>query len=130
MKRLTFEGNFCDIAKCEGTPGFTSECPNGFCDQRRVWELLKWYEDAEQEGRLVVLPCKVGDPIYTTHWWKDVKEKCTDSKGNSFYRTVHKNIIKKGRFNPFGPDYEWLGKTVFLTREEAEAALEQEGGEG
>ena len=83
---------------------------------------------AEQDGRLVVLPCKVGAPVYTTHWWKDVKEKCTDSKGNSFYRTVHKNIIKKERFNPFGPDYEWLGKTVFLTREEAEAALK--GGEG
>ena len=91
---------------------------------KHVQELLQ----AEQAGRLVVLPCKVGAPIYTTHWWKDVKEKCTDSKGNSFYRTVPKNIIKKERFNPFGPDYEWLGKTVFLTREEAEAALK--GGEG
>ena len=89
----------------------------------RLRELAK----AEKDGRLVVLPCKVGAPVYTTHWWKDVKEKCTDSKGNSFYRTVHKNIIKKERFNPFGPDYEWLGKTVFLTREEAEAALAKEG---
>lgn len=85
---------------------------------------------AEQDGRLVVLPCKVGAPVYTTHWWKDVKEKCTDSKGNPFYRTVHKNIIEEERFNPFGTHYEWLGKSVFLTREEAEAALAQEGGEG
>ena len=90
-------------------------------------ELAK-YREAEQDGRLVLLPCKVGAPIYTTHWWKDVKEKCTDSKGNSFYRTVHKNIIKKERFNPFGTHYEWLGKSVFLTREEADAALK--GGEG
>ena len=124
MDRLTFEGNFCDISMCRENP-----CPyNGMCSQRQTWERLKQYEDAEQDGRLVVLPCKVGAPVYTTHWWKDVKEKCTDSKGNSFYRTVHKNIIKKERFNPFGPDYEWLGKTVFLTREEAEAALK--GGEG
>ena len=85
---------------------------------------LRELAEADRAGRLVVLPCKVGAPVYTTHWWKDVKEKCTDSKGNSFYRTVHKNIIKKERFNPFGPDYEWLGKTVFLTREEAEKALE------
>lgn len=123
MDRLTFEGNFCDISMCRENP-----CPyNGMCSQRQTWERLKQYEDAEQDGRLVVLPCKVGAPVYTTHWWKDVKEKCTDSKGNSFYRTVHKNIIKKERFNPFGPDYEWLGKTVFLTREEAEAALAKEG---
>ena len=85
---------------------------------------------ADKAGRLVVLPCKVGAPVYTTHWWKDVKEKCTDSKGNPFYRTVHKNIIEEERFNPFGTHYEWLGKSVFLTREEAEAALAQEGGEG
>ena len=45
MERLTFEGHFCDIAKCVGEPGNTSECPGGYCDQRRVWERLKDYED-------------------------------------------------------------------------------------
>ena len=89
---------------------------------------LRELVQAEQDGRLVVLPCKIGTPVYTTHGWKDVKEKCTDSHGKPFYRMVSKKIIKKERFNPFGPDYEWLGKTVFLTREEAEAALK--GGEG
>ena len=92
-------------------------------------KISQWLQ-AERDGRLVVLPCKVGAPVYTTHWRKDVKEKCTDSHGKPFYRMVPKNIIKKERFNPFGPDYEWLGKTVFLTREEAEAALAQKGGEG
>lgn len=64
MERLTFEGNFCDIARCEDTPG-GSFCEYGYCDQRRVWERLKAYEDigtveefaaykqAESEGRLV-----------------------------------------------------------------------------
>ena len=92
------------------------------------WKHVQDLLQAEQDGRLVVLPCKVGDTVYTTHWWKDVKEKCTDSNGKPFYRTVSKKIIKKERFDPFGPDYEWLGKTVFLTREEAEAA--QKGGDG
>ena len=41
MERLTFEGNFCDIAQCKEIP-----CPyNGACSQRKVWERLKAYED-------------------------------------------------------------------------------------
>ena len=48
MERLTFEGNFCDIAQCREIP-----CPyNGACSQRKVWERLKAYEDTglEPEG--------------------------------------------------------------------------------
>lgn len=86
MDRLTFDGNFCDIAQCRELP-----CPHGGnCTQRNVWEKLKAYEDtwlepeqcenakniielafsddmakverirkllkADKEGRLVVLP--------------------------------------------------------------------------
>lgn len=41
MDRLTFEGNFCDIAQCREIP-----CPyNGACSQRKVWARLKQYED-------------------------------------------------------------------------------------
>lgn len=41
MERLTFDGNFCDIAQCQEMP-----CPhNGSCSQREVWEKLKAYED-------------------------------------------------------------------------------------
>ena len=41
MERLTFDGNFCDIAQCRELP-----CPHGGnCTQRKVWEKLKAYED-------------------------------------------------------------------------------------
>lgn len=41
MVRLTFDGNFCDIAQCRELP-----CPHGGnCTQRKVWEKLKAYED-------------------------------------------------------------------------------------
>lgn len=41
MERLTFDGNFCDIAKCCELP-----CPYGNnCTQKQVWERLKQYED-------------------------------------------------------------------------------------
>lgn len=40
MERLTFDGNFCDIAQCRELP-----CPyNNACTQRQVWEKLKAYE--------------------------------------------------------------------------------------
>ena len=42
MERLTFEGNFCDIAQCHELP-----CKyDGNCSQKQVWEMLKAYEDA------------------------------------------------------------------------------------
>ena len=42
MKRLTFEGNFCDIAQCNELP-----CKyDGNCMQKEVWERLKAYEDS------------------------------------------------------------------------------------
>lgn len=45
MERMTFEGNFCDIAQCRELP-----CPyNGACSQRKVWEQLKAYEDTGLE---------------------------------------------------------------------------------
>lgn len=90
MERLTFEGDFCDIAQCKEMP-----CPYGFsCTQRQVWERLEEYEDtglsplacataaevekmlsdvgwsytrlhevlkADKEGRLVIMEDKVSD---------------------------------------------------------------------
>lgn len=50
-ERLTFEGYFCDIAMCLNTRG-GSFCEDGYCSQRRVWERLKEYEDAEEKGLL------------------------------------------------------------------------------
>ena len=58
MERLTFEGNFCDIAQCQNVPG-GSFCENGSCSQKQVWERLKEYEDtcAEEYGvRIIEAP--------------------------------------------------------------------------
>ena len=64
MERLTFDGNFCEIAQCRELP-----CQHGgSCSQRKVWERLAAYEDsgltpeecavygkADREGRYIVL---------------------------------------------------------------------------
>ena len=44
MKRLTFEGNFCDIAMCDEVRG-GSFCEDGDCSQRKIWEQLKAIEN-------------------------------------------------------------------------------------
>ena len=43
MERLTFDGNFCDIARCKEV-----KCPyDTACSQKQVWERLKQYEDSK-----------------------------------------------------------------------------------
>lgn len=167
MDRLTFEGNFCDIAQCREIP-----CPyNGACSQRKVWERLAAYEDtglepeqcenakviiesafsddtskaerirellkADRDGRLVVLPCKdwlnvvFGDQVLFWGIDKNYMENpireisVYDAERISWYdgyKTVYlKGTDENGEAWEFYP--EEIGKTVFLTREEAEKAL-------
>lgn len=111
MKRVTFEGNFCDIAKCHEIM-----CPYGKdCSQKRVWERLKHYEDMEEQGRLVVLPCKVGGTV----WMIVTKRPKVNMPEYSF--------IKRSRLTWFNMErvLRCFGKTVFLAREEAEQALKE-----
>jgi len=85
-----------------------------------VQELAK----AKTEGRLVVLPVKVGDAVYEPFAGK-VYEKTVDKIIINRFTTPQIWIETK---LPFGtPRLErWdlaIGKTVFLTREEAEKAI-------
>lgn len=70
---------------------------------------------AEQAGRLVVLPCKVGDTVYQID-------------AERVYESEVKWIIFDCDDIAF--DERAIGGSIFLTREEAEAALAQEGGKG
>ena len=92
----------------------------GNCDKRQLWsnkciEKLKEYETAEEEGRLVVLPCKVGDAVYKIIYQRDN----FDDQPYSIITTVNFKYEM----------IDQIGKTVFLTREEAEKALKRMGRE-
>ena len=79
---------------------------------------------ADQEGRVVVLPCKRGDELWTycNHPFKRVYSFTISDVSTLNGRTVL-NTLGLGTIRP-----EDIGKTVFLTREEAEKALaEMEG---
>lgn len=137
MKRITFEGNFCEIARCKEV-----KCPyDTDCSQKQVWERLKQYEDsklspedasnlhailrlgdgmtlmrlrelavADQEGRAIILPCKV-----------------YETDGVRVYEHTVREIIYETAGGP-AFDKNAIGKSIFLTSEEAEKALaEMEG---
>lgn len=144
MKRLTFDGKFCDISMCRFVPG-GSFCEDGDCSQRQVWERLKSIEDilgdeydldrlrelveADREGRCVVLPCMVGDNVYVlNHHLGRVFEN--EVAGFSVgYQSDNRNSVSTVYVGKCGSKtfrrwkFQQFGKTVFLTREEAEAAL-------
>lgn len=70
------------------------------------------YDKAREEGRLVVLPCKVGTPI----WWIDVS-----IEPNERGKWVTRNRIKAMKFDHSVLDL--IDTPFYLTRIEAEAAL-------
>lgn len=88
---------------------------------------LREIAEADKEGRLVVLPCKVGDTV----WITDPVRRLYSEKvrtffcGNpSYYRGIADNGVQMIRTTGCDIPIHEFGKTVFLTREEAEKALE------
>lgn len=79
---------------------------------------LAEYEDLEEQGLLIRLPCKVGDIIYR-FWYAD----------NAPYKVQEQTVRTLSNLVAIMESGE-IGKTVFLTHEEAEAALQKmkEGG--
>ena len=86
---------------------------------------LKDYERLEEQGRLIKLPCKVGDTIYGLHKAM-VCELDTETIGISKMPSGEILYLIDG----WELDKGDFGKTVFLTREKAEAKLKElRGGE-
>ena len=74
---------------------------------------------AQADGRLVVLPCKVGDKLYRVFDGNISEHEVQNMKYFARQRRLGIDMT------PFFPDAgKFIGKTVFFTREEAEAALE------
>lgn len=80
------------------------------------------FAQAEKDGRLVVLPCKVGDTVYVTYG-----EGYRPHVVDRMYIFANNQVQVRMRHSC--TETLWLsaafGKTVFLTREEAEAALKE-----
>lgn len=86
----------------------------------------KWLQ-AEKDGRLVVLPCNVGDTVYEANKRGFVSTYKVISVHISDCSVLVGWELIDGIYSSLnGFEVSALGKTVFLTRAEAEAALKKE----
>lgn len=98
-------------------------------------EKLACYEDLEEQGLLLKLPCAVGDTVYVIPTEKNSFLKITKMKCLGFSIGEPNDVANLFPINRYDtavkmyqPGLEEFGKTVFLTREEAEAALKENRG--
>lgn len=108
MGRLTYRDNN-GIADLKMT---SLKDPCEYC--QNAIEKLAHLEDLEEQGRLIELPCALGDTVYDIAG-KEIRKQIVDGI----------EYMVDGFFIYANED-EWLGRLgdlVFLTREEAEAKL-------
>ena len=82
-------------------------------------ERLRQLAEADKDGRLVVQPCKVGDKLYRVFYGEIFEHRVGSMK---YFAIQGRWDIETYPFCPYVE--ESIGKTVFLTREEAEKSLE------
>lgn len=95
------------------------------------------YEDLEEQGRLIKLPCKVGDIVYhdnpyaTIHTdiqpYKITNIMINQNKKGEWTKKYRAMLLIDGKTVDRQINFAFndIGKTVFLTKEEAEKALEE-----
>ena len=144
MERLTFEGNFCEIARCKEV-----KCPyDTNCSQKQVWERLKAYEDTgltpeEVERSKLEIEAGCVKAIARTYGidinrLRKFAEADKDGRcvvlpckvGDTIWRLKRTFETYPDKSKPYTEadgfllqDIWNVGKNVFLTREEAEKAL-------
>lgn len=135
MERLTYKGTPYMEEGEFVTPAYSNY------SMRRVIAKLAEYEDLEEQGLLLRLPCKVGDtvfglvnycnacPKYNDYCHRGCTEptyRLIDFKIDHF--EIYNNGLRVSALSHYDGEGKW-SETVFATREEAEAALQkmQEG---
>lgn len=131
MERLTdYSDDECTYIIGVGNKTCEEFCKNAVdgcknCYIQQVFKKLADYEDLEEQGLLVRLPCKVGDTVYvpTRNF---VSELRITMVSVNMHGTYFSWMLNSGIYpNLDGFSVNKLGKTVFLTREEAEKKLEE-----
>lgn len=106
------------------------ECDCSKCGLEKALEKLADYEDLEEQGLLVRLPCKVGDTVYRVN--AGAKQPIIPMTVSEIHFLCYKNE-RAVRFDAIGKEdmgescyrLEDIGRIVFLTHEEAEKKLEE-----
>ncbi|WP_443724863.1 hypothetical protein [Pseudoruminococcus massiliensis] len=104
-----------------------------------VYRKLKEYEDLEEQGRLIKLPCKVGDTVWDNDYGRPCAYTITAFSFGECEEYICEPVTKKetvfyyanssGSITGSFAESE-IGKSVFLNKSEAEAKLKElRGGE-
>lgn len=97
-----------------------------------IYEKLAEYEDLEEQERLLKLPCAVGDTVYTNHsvqgWY--FRRKDLPYKAEVVHIEISNGVndyinIDFGNGHMLQFKFSDIGKTVFLTKSEAEQELKE-----
>lgn len=136
MERLTERNNdpiiLCPLIKALEDDNAYCQSQNCDCDNCKLGKQLTKlaeYEDAEEQGLLIRLPVAEGSTVYVIDYILECKydydckeiERCKCEDDIPCKHEYKKYRVTKAKF-VYGM-MAILGKTVFLTREEAEAAL-------
>lgn len=121
------------MAKCEKCY-HAEACGNypntGLPEKLRQRQLDKGCENFKDKSLIVELPCRVGDTVYTFSFGKVIEaevvkiEFTTEAENYGKFIRQRITIIGKDIYQMI-IDFCNIGKTVFLSREEAERALEE-----
>jgi hypothetical protein len=100
------------------------------CPIREAFNKLAHYEDLEEQGRLIELPCKVGDTVWNVNEYADgfkirpmEVESMTIKEGNK--SIVYLAYLDKPDGLVHGYGFDDFGYALFLTKEEALAKLKE-----
>ena len=119
---MQYEDTGLEPATCANYKTFEDEAISKGVTFKRIVELM----EADKDGRLVVLPCKVGDTLYEVTGRNTISEYRVKAIRVELFCVFIEWEIEKGFVwqSLAGITQNEIGKTVFLTREEAEKALE------
>lgn len=91
-----------------------------FAEYQKVLDKLAYYEDLEEAGRLIELPCKIGDTVYGIRRYQSERKVQSGVVSEMYFSQKNRLIIV---IKHIGRGY-W-GESIFGSFEEAEAALKE-----
>ena len=132
MERLT-------MTYSDGTHGASDSLPcgeNSYNYKNLLIEKLGKYEDAEEQGLLLRLPCNVGDTVYCIY---ERYTKCSENEQEfdeyscqgceclecDSHKELYVQSQKAYSLDWIVTNLKNFGKTVFLTKSESEAKLKE-----
>lgn len=123
MERLTYKNNLGEAYLEYGADAIWKKC-EAYDVLKNAISKLAEYEDLEEQGRLIKLLCKVGDYVWILY--EGLKEIESKRISSVRYGYTNDSILFVGGdlFTIWGKKWdEYIGKAIFLTKEEAEKAL-------